>query len=202
MRDRTEYQKKYYETHKEEIALKQDERHKLLDSKKPHKMLQHHVKYEEIHGVDEIVLLTYREHKKLHNRLRREGKCNIPAEELDKIVCKAASRSPNKKEHNKMYHSSDKAKEYNSNYHKENEQIIGFHETLAPYIQLFENLVYNKITGNVRWVSYFVIDKRPPLTSSPGWNRDKNESQQALLPEQLASAQNLEAIEGSEDSKG
>lgn len=57
------------------------------------KLIQHHVKYKEIHGVDEIVLLTPEEHGQLHARLRREGKCNTPADELAKISMKAHKRT-------------------------------------------------------------------------------------------------------------
>ena len=58
---------------------------------------QHHIKYKEIHGVDEIVMLTPSEHKELHRRLRREGKCNVPADELAKISHRAHRRSPRSK---------------------------------------------------------------------------------------------------------
>ena len=55
-------------------------------------MVHHHVKYLEIHGVDEVVLMPKGEHIKLHNRLRREGKCNIPRTELAKISYMAYNR--------------------------------------------------------------------------------------------------------------
>ena len=41
-------------------------------------LIHHHIKYKEIHGVDEVVLMEKGEHRKLHNKLRKEGKCNIP----------------------------------------------------------------------------------------------------------------------------
>ena len=41
-------------------------------------MVHHHIKYKEIHGVDEVVLMDKGEHAKLHRKLRREYKCNVP----------------------------------------------------------------------------------------------------------------------------
>ena len=49
----------------------------------------HHTKYKEIHGVDEGYFMTASEHKKIHMRLRKEGKCNTPAEYLNKISSRA-----------------------------------------------------------------------------------------------------------------
>jgi len=56
------------------------------------KLIHHHTKYKEIHGVDEVVLLTPSEHRKLHNKLRKEGKCNVPAQNLKKISKSANAR--------------------------------------------------------------------------------------------------------------
>lgn len=57
------------------------------------KIVNHHTKYLEIQGVDERVKISVSEHIKLHRRLRREGKCNIPAEELRKISISARLRA-------------------------------------------------------------------------------------------------------------
>ena len=35
------------------------------------KLIEHHTKYKEIHGVDETVWITRSEHSKLHIRLRK-----------------------------------------------------------------------------------------------------------------------------------
>ena len=48
-------------------------------------MTHHHVFYEEIHGYDLVILMPESEHRKLHYQLRKEGKCNIPVDELAKI---------------------------------------------------------------------------------------------------------------------
>jgi hypothetical protein len=55
-------------------------------------MVHHHIKYKEIHGVDEVVLMDKGEHCRLHRRLRREGRCNIPPKELSRISCAANGR--------------------------------------------------------------------------------------------------------------
>lgn len=55
-------------------------------------LVHHHVKYKEIHGVDEVVLMEKGEHTRLHIRLRREGKCNIPSEDLHKLSVSAYMR--------------------------------------------------------------------------------------------------------------
>ena len=58
-------------------------------------MVHHHVCYEEIHGYDLVILMPIGEHRKLHNRLRREGNCQIPSKELHKISIKAYKRGYN-----------------------------------------------------------------------------------------------------------
>ncbi len=56
-------------------------------------LVQHHIKYLEIHGVDEIVWMEASEHKKLHKRLRADGKCEVPPAVLKKISVAARGRS-------------------------------------------------------------------------------------------------------------
>ena len=58
-------------------------------------LVHHHIKYKEIHGVDEVVMMEKGEHNKLHRRLRREGKCNVPQIILHKISSSANSRRDN-----------------------------------------------------------------------------------------------------------
>ena len=55
-------------------------------------MDHHHVKYKEIHGEDKVIFISNSEHKKLHARLRREGKCNVPVDVLSKISIRAYHR--------------------------------------------------------------------------------------------------------------
>lgn len=57
------------------------------------KLVEHHVKYKEIHSEDKTVFIPVREHIILHRRLRKEGRCNIPTKELQKISSKAYLRT-------------------------------------------------------------------------------------------------------------
>ena len=75
-----------------ETRKMQSESNKGKHSQKMPELLYHHTKYKEIHSVDEVVLLTHSEHRRLHNRLRREGKCNIPPSKLLKISSAAVRR--------------------------------------------------------------------------------------------------------------
>jgi hypothetical protein len=56
-------------------------------------LIHHHIKYKEIHGIDEVVLMEKSEHAKLHARLRKEKKCNVPPEKLHAISMRARSRA-------------------------------------------------------------------------------------------------------------
>lgn len=55
--------------------------------------IEHHTKYKEIHGEDKTTFLTISEHIQLHRKLRRQGKCNTPSEELSNISKKAYKRT-------------------------------------------------------------------------------------------------------------
>ena len=69
-------------------------------------IVKHHIKYIEIHGIDEVVLMTRSDHQKLHRRLRKEGKLNIPVEKLNIISQRASLRDP------AVIHSNDLEDEY------------------------------------------------------------------------------------------
>lgn len=62
------------------------------------KMEFHHIHYKEIHGYDEGIWLTASEHKRLHCRLRKEGKCHIPSDILNKFSLAAANRRETKEQ--------------------------------------------------------------------------------------------------------
>lgn len=57
------------------------------------KIIEHHTKYKEIHGENMSVLMPRSEHIRLHIKLRRDGKCNIPPAELRKISNRANRKS-------------------------------------------------------------------------------------------------------------
>lgn len=72
-----------------ELVEKED----TIDEKLDEKLIEHHTKYKEIHGKDETIFMTLSEHQKLHIRLRKEGKCNIPSDKLNKISTRAHQRT-------------------------------------------------------------------------------------------------------------
>jgi hypothetical protein len=61
-------------------------------------LVNHHTKYKEIHGKDEIVLMEKGEHAALHYRLRKCGKCTVPVKQLFKISMTAQRREIKKKQ--------------------------------------------------------------------------------------------------------
>lgn len=74
-------------------------------------VIHHHEKYLEIHGVEKIVMLCKSCHFKLHQKLRKEGKCNISVIELNKISSRACSKSIIQKEKKKLYDQKPEHKE-------------------------------------------------------------------------------------------
>lgn len=124
---------------------------------------QHHVKYKELHGEDEIVMLTHAEHRQLHARLRREGKCNVPADELEKVSDAARRRSPR----GRKYAQSDERKlaakihrqselgRQTANKHEAYRQSIRFDESFGKYTLFREHIRYNHETGSVGYTAGF-----------------------------------------------
>ncbi len=86
-------------------------------------LIEHHIKYRELHGDDDTVWLTRSEHHKLHNRLRRKGKCKISPKELEIV---------SKKAHNRTH----KRREYQRNYSRNNLSSISFVDNLSFNISL------------------------------------------------------------------
>lgn len=129
-------QRKYAKEHKEQIReyvrKKKDEEFK----NKVSTLVQHHIKYKEIHGYDDVVWITAREHRLLHNRLRREGKCNVPGTTLREISKTAYSRTDTSKE---------QRKKYKSNFMKS----LVFRETLGENVRLLETITINTNTNEV-----------------------------------------------------
>lgn len=105
-------------------------------------LVQHHRKYKELHGIDEIVMMDADEHHQLHKRLRREGNCNIPLKELHKISCAAYKRTKKSKVEDKIYREM---------YRK----VISFCERVDTNINLLEQIEYNSSSGNVSYTSRF-----------------------------------------------
>lgn len=107
------------------------------------KLIEHHIHYKEIHGYDETVWLTDSEHKKLHYRLRREGKCTITVKELNKISKAACGRTK-------------KCKKQCAEYSKKNRQWLTFDEqSIGINVRLLERIVFNRATNYVSYSARF-----------------------------------------------
>ena len=105
------------------------------------KMIEHHIKYKEIHGEDLTVWMTMSEHKKLHHRLRKTGKCCIKSNVLKNIA-------------NAAYNRTGKSTQYKRN----NNQQISFIETIKPNVRHHERIQYNNKTGSVIVSNYFTAE--------------------------------------------
>lgn len=111
-------------------------------------IVDHHTKYKEIHGVDKTIWMTRGEHKQLHILLRKEGKCNIPPDQLAIIARDAESRTDKHKERTNRYYQTDRGKEIN----RKNQQNIKrkvFSKTLDHNVTIREQISYNIKTGTV-----------------------------------------------------
>jgi len=118
-------------------------------------LVQHHVKYQEIHGVDEIVEMTQSEHRKLHCRLRKEGLCNIPAVDLNRIATAAHARTDKCVRRQNIYQKTDYAKKLHKEYLKQNLRRLVFTENMVPNVQFREDIDYNRKSGTVSYCAYF-----------------------------------------------
>lgn len=134
---------------KEELAAKRHQ--KYIEKHPTPKIVEHHIKYKEIHGVDETTFITAGEHKKLHNRLRREGKCKVPTDVLAKITAKAQGRTEKRRE----YLKNNKIKQKNKEYHSKNYNGFFFTETVDKNIRLIETIQINELTGTITINSFF-----------------------------------------------
>ncbi len=70
------------------------------------KLEQHHIRYSEIHGEDEIIILSHEEHKKVHAQDRANGFPPVP----EWIVDTAHYRSPVGRAAKKRYRQTEKGK--------------------------------------------------------------------------------------------
>lgn len=121
-------------------------------------LVQHHIKYKEIHGADEIVLMDKGKHDALHKKLRKDGCCSIPAEELNKISKRAHGRSDLGKATKAMWRKGEgkaSRKKTDNRYRCKHVQRIVFHTQVDLYISLYELFKYNTMNGNVYFSSGF-----------------------------------------------
>jgi len=103
-------------------------------------LVEHHIKYLEIHGVDKTVWMNAGTHNKLHRKLRQTGKCNVAVDELAIISREAHRRTIKYKDRTKGYYK---------------QQIIEFTENLQPFVELRERIVVSKTTGNINYLAGF-----------------------------------------------
>lgn len=106
-------------------------------------LIEHHNRYEEIHGYDESIWMTRGEHKDFHYHLRKDGKCNIPSNELAKISHRATSRTEKCKTYMKEIYKTENYKKHKSDYSKAYIMRVMFTETLARNIRFYEEILYN-----------------------------------------------------------
>ncbi len=110
-------------------------------------LVEHHIKYKEIHGVDETVWMEKGKHHALHDRLRRDGKCNIPVKKLRQIASIAHKRTDRYKE----YLRTRPKKSYESNrvYARNHYKTLTINSHLSHNIRLKESIRYNTKTNKI-----------------------------------------------------
>ena len=113
-------------------------------------MVQHHEKYEEIHGEDKIVMMEYGEHRRLHARLRKEGKCNIPTNQLRKIGRAAYSRTEKGRKTQRAANRSIDIKRRTYRKEKQFGESVGINFSVVLKIRITET------TGHIGVYSHFV----------------------------------------------
>lgn len=114
--------------------------------------VQHHIKYKEIHGYDEIVMMERSEHKKLNHRELFSG-CTV--EKLAKISSAANKRSNYYKKHSKEHRKTTQYKDNKREYDKNNIKRIEFYSTPGKNTRIHEMIVYNNKTGTVTYSTSF-----------------------------------------------
>lgn len=122
-------------------------------------LVEHHVKYKELHGVDETVWMTESEHRKLHFKLRTESKCNVPSEKLKKISNAACKRTDKyKKKQTEYYQRLDikkRVSEYVKEYSRENIFSFHFFESMSINVRLHEVIGYNSKINTILYKCHF-----------------------------------------------
>ena len=116
-------------------------------------MVEHHTHYKEIHGYDKTVWMTRSEHFKLHQRLRKNGECNVPVDEMKKISMAAHNRTDEAKKYrvNKQ-REYDRKPEYikhKRDYNLNNIWEKQYRTRMMPNIGLFTTIRYNIITNHL-----------------------------------------------------
>src|SRR5659263_83137 len=119
----------------------------IVMRKKPNEGVQsnHHEAYPTIHGIEIVKSKRMSEHVRLHQRLRREGKCNIPTAELRKISNKEYKKTKRYKNTQRDWN-----KDYNK-YRKDKTRHLEFRETIGERIELVEEIT---VLETIHYYSY------------------------------------------------
>lgn len=119
-------------------------------------LVAHHVKYKEIHGIDEIIWLTPSEHKKLHIKLSKTEGYIKPSKE---IIIKAKNRASQNRPYRLKYRQSERCKEKRQHYIHDHIFTLHFTENMGYKLRLMESIVYNTNTGDIMVTSCFYSTK-------------------------------------------
>ncbi len=104
-------------------------------------LINHHVKYKEIHGIDETEKVTRREHMILHGRPVVGMKSNNP---IPRKIAVAAGNRIHMPAHNKIIH--------------DKRNTIDFNDRIDKNIVLRETMIVNPSTNTITWSSRFIGD--------------------------------------------
>lgn len=131
-------------------------------------MVEHHTHYREIHGYDKTVWMTRSEHAKLHQRLRKNGECNVPADKLSVVAMAASGRTDKSKENTAKYQAECKYKQKKIEYegspkrikYKRDYRLKNIWEKhhwtyMMSYVTLKETIGYNIATNHISVSSGF-----------------------------------------------
>lgn len=128
---------------------------KTIFNRYGHYLVEHHIRYKEIHGIDESIWMTPSEHRSLHNRLRKEGKCGVHPEELADISLRAVKRGKRFLNRILEYDKTEKRQLYRHEYYKKNVKHKVYQKTLVPNVILYEEITYNIKTNTLTITSGF-----------------------------------------------
>lgn len=126
----------------------------------PEQMVEHHTHYKEIHGYDKTVWMTRSEHFKLHQRLRKNGECNVPADEMKRIASAACHRTDKSKERKRK----PEYIKYRRDYHLKNIWRKQYVTPMMPNIRLDITIRYNIATNHISLSSgFYGTNNKKPL---------------------------------------
>jgi len=109
-------------------------------------MVEHHIKYKEIHGYDETIWITKSEHNKINHRILFP---EVSKEELKKISHMAQERTTKRRKYKRIYSKNNCEKYYENNKEKFKFPKKFFNLYMMPNVKYNESIGYNKNTNNI-----------------------------------------------------